>query len=453
MNSPTDPSDLAGRVSGRVYTANDAGFAQEIAAFNTVAVHTPDLVVAAQSASDVVEAVRFAAGRGYRVHVQGAGHGAHAAITSGLLISTRHLDRVSIDPATRIATIGAGARWAPVVAAAAEHGLAPIAGSSTNVGVVGYSLAGGLGPLARSHGFSSDYLVGATVVTGAGELVEASAQQNPELFWALRGGRDGLGIVTEVRVRLVELRTLYAGSLFFDEPHIEAALRAWVDWTAKADPQVTTSIAIVRFPSLEVVPAPFRGRRLLGLRFAYPGALDEGARLAAPLRAAAPIYLDALGALPAAEIARIHNDPSSPVPSWVTGMLLTHVDQALATALLAQVGAGTDAPFIALEVRHLGEATKRDVEGGSAVGGRGGAFALTLVGIPRPELFHTAVPAGARRLREAVRPWTSPETNINLVGNCPEHYTSAWPEETRARLAEVRRRYDPKAVFASKQSE
>ncbi len=108
-------------------------------------------------------------------------------------------------PSKRTAAIGAGTRWETVVAAASGYGLAPIAGSSTKVGAVGYLLGGGLGPLARSHGFSSDYLIELDVVTGEGELIEASAQHNPELFWALRGGKAGLGIVTEVRLRLVEL--------------------------------------------------------------------------------------------------------------------------------------------------------------------------------------------------------------------------------------------------------
>jgi FAD/FMN-containing dehydrogenase len=293
-------------------------------------------------------------------------------------------------------------------------------------------------------------LLGLTVVTGTGELVEASAERNPELFWALRGGKGGLGIVTEVRLRLVELRTLYAGSLFHEEGNIEAALRGWVDWTGTADPLVTTSVAIVRFPALEVVPAPLRGRRLLGLRFAYPGSIEQGERLAAPLRAAAPVYLDALGPMAASEIARIHNDPPGPTPAWVSGLLLTHVDQNLASVLLSQLGAGTDAPFIAAEIRHLGEATARDVEGGSAVGGRGAGFTFGLVGIPDPQLFQTVLPAAADRLMAQLRPWTAAETNINLAGepHTPARFASAWPPDTFARLAALRRQYDPDGVFA-----
>jgi FAD/FMN-containing dehydrogenase len=441
---------LVGKVVGTLLAAEDPGYAEEIAAFNRLIVHQPPVVVAVRSAADVVESVRVARARGLPVSVQGTGHGAHRPVTSGLLLSTRRLDRVEVDPAARTARIGAGVPWGAVIAAAAPHGLAPITGSSPGVGAVGYLLGGGLGPLARSHGFSSDYLLALTVVTGAGEPVEATATHHPELFWALRGGKTGLGIVTEARLRLVELPSLYAGSLFFEESHCEQALRTWVDWTATADAGVTTSIAIIRFPALEVVPPPLRGRTLLNLRFAYPGAIDAGEALAAPLRAAAPIYLDALGPLALADVARIHNDPTDPAPAWVHGFLLSHIDQAWASATLAQVGAGRDTPFIAVEVRHLGGATHIDVPEGSAVGGRPAGFTVGLVSRAVP-LFQTVVPAAADRLVGAMRPWLSPETNINFT---PEPRSSPplalpWSAATLARLQEARRRYDPDGILAA----
>ena len=315
--------------------------------------------------------------------------------------------------------------------------------------MAGYLLGGGLGPLARSHGFSSDYLESLTVVTGTGEVVEANASRHPDLFWALRGGKGGLGVVTGMQLRLVPLPNLYAGSLFFTEEHIEAALRAWVDWTAGADPQVTTSAAIIQFPPFDMVPEIFRGRRLLSLRFAYPGATADGVRLAAPLRAAAPVHLDALSELAATDVGRIHNDPSEPAPSWVSGMLLTRVDQELATLLLRRFGPGTSNPFVLVEVRHIGEATSREVSGGSAVGGRSAAFAVAFVAVD-PSLFPTEVPALVDRSTAELEPWLSTETNINFAGRLrsAEHFASAWPAATFARLAEVRRRYDPDGLFA-----
>jgi FAD/FMN-containing dehydrogenase len=438
---------LRTRVSGEVYEPTDARYASEVAAFNTSVLHKPHVVVAVTSANDVAEVVRIARDSRVKVSVQATGHGAIAPLDGGILISTRALQGVSVDPRSRVATIAGGSPFAPVVTAAAEHGLAPIGGSSITVGVVGYLLGGGLGPLARSHGFSSDYIRGLTVVTGTGEVVEADADRHADLFWALRGGKSGLGIVTSLRLELAELRALYGGSIYFDEPHIEQALRGWVDWTVTSDPRMTTSIAIIKFPPLDVIPAPLRGRRLLALRVAYPNDVKEGARLAEPLRALAPIHLDGAAELPATQIARVHNDPAQPTPSWVRGMLLTHVDQDFASVFLRNFGTGTDSPFIAAEVRHVEGATRQDVPEGSAVGGRGAAFTFGLVGA-NPALFEK-MPAAHARIVEEVRPWTAAETNINFMvrPSSPAQLATAWPAETFARLAEVRRRYDPDGVF------
>ncbi|RUO88758.1 FAD-binding oxidoreductase [Corallococcus sp. AB018] len=440
---------LAARVSGPVYTPNDAGYAPESAGFNVLVTHSPQYVVAVKSTKDVAEAIRFARENQLPVSVQATGHGTYAPVTSGVLLSTKALNHVSIDPATRIATIGAGARWEPVIEEAAKHGLTPIAGSSTNVGVVGYLLGGGLGPLVRSHGVSSDYVVGYTLVTSDGETVEASAEHHPDLFWALRGGKGGFGIVTEVKLQLVEMRSLYAGSLFFAEEHIEAVLRGWVKWTAEADARVSTSIAVMRFPPFDFIPPPLQGRTVLNLRFAFPGSTEEGAKLAAPLRALAPLYLDMLGELPVTQIARIHNDPDKPSPVWTHGMMLTHVDQDLATTLLRHVGAGVQTPYFLLELRHLGGASQKDVAGGSAVGGRGGNFVVGLVGM-HPPLFETVLPGATEGLRAELKPWLSPEMTINFMGKVrdAEHFDSAWPDTIRAKLKEVRGKYDPHKLFA-----
>lgn len=439
---------LANRLTGPLLRPDDADYATEIAPFNMAITHSPDLVVGAESDADVSEAVRFAREHGLGVTVQATGH-TESAITSGLLVSTRRLDRLEVDAGSGTATVGAGVRWESVVTAAAEHGLAAISGSSTGVGVVGYLLGGGIGPLTRSHGFSSDYLLEAEVVTGTGEIVRASAAENPDLLWALRGGKAGLGIATKVRIRLIELAALYAGSMMFAEEDIDVALRAWVDWTADADERVTTSVAIIRFPPLDLVPEPLRGRRLLSLRFAFAGSAAEGEQLAAPLRSAAPVYLDDLGEMPTTEVARIHNDPTDPAPGWVDGLLLDRIDQDLASAFLHRFGAGTDPPVVSAEIRHYGgPATRNDVEGGSAVGGRGADFTLGLVGVD-PTLFESVIPAAFAELEEVLGPWKSTEMNVNFMGRpaSAERYASAWPPAIRARLDEVRARYDPNGVF------
>jgi FAD/FMN-containing dehydrogenase len=433
---------LTSRVSGPVLTPDEEGFSDEVTPHNRAIVHAPDVAVGATSAQDVAEAVRWAAEQGVPFHVLATGHGSVAPVTSGVLLTTRRLTGVDVDPATGVATVGAGVRWSDVVAAADAHGLTPLAGSSVGVGVVGYLLGGGLGPFARSHGFSSDLVESVTVVTGKGEIVEASADEHPDLFWALRGGKVGLGVVTQVRVRLVELPELYAGSLFFGAEHIATVLRGWLAWTSTADPATTTSAAIVRFPPLEVVPPFLRGRTVLLLRVARPGDEATGAAVTAPLRALAPAFMDTVGVLPAARAAEIHNDPGQPGPGWVRGMLLDRAGDDVASTWLELVGPDASTPFMAAELRHVAGATADDVPGGSAVSGRGSAFVVS-VASGDPSRF-AELPTAADAVAQALAPWASSEVNPNFAGTG----TAVWAPATADRLTQVRRAYDPAGVFA-----
>jgi len=445
--SSTITESLAARVSGEVLSGDDPRLDDEVPCLNPLFVHSPDAVVLASSEEDVAATVAFAAENGLPVRVQATGHGASGPITDGILISTKALDDIVIDLASRSALIGAGARWEPIVQHAAEHGLAPVTGSSTRVGAVGYTLGGGLGPLARSHGFTSDWVREFRVVTADGDIVVANADEHPDLFWALRGGKGGLGIVTRMTLELQELPTLYAGSLVFDTPHIERALRAWVDWMPTADPRVTTSAAIVSMPPFDEVPEPLRGRTVMMLRFAYPGDSAEGERLAADVRAFAPALIDSIAELPCTSMAMIHNDPEGRLPSKEAGALLRPVDQRFVDAFLAEVGPESSSPFMMRELRHLGNATATDVPEGSAVGGRNAAVSLFAISA-MPDLF-PMVPAAAESMRSALAEWVLPEIAINFSGALtPAEFRTAWPPEVFDRLSEVRRTYDPRGVFA-----
>jgi FAD/FMN-containing dehydrogenase len=452
MSVPTAQSllSLASAVSGSVWARGDDGLADEVACFNTAVVHDPDVVVAAENAGDVALAVGYATAQGLPVHVQATGHGAFEPITRGVLVSTRRLDSVVVDPVAREARIGAGARWGSVILAAAEHGLAPITGSSPSVGAVGYTLGGGLGPLARTFGFTADYATEFTVVTADGGLVRASADEHPDLFAALRGGKGGLGIVVEMRLRLVELASFYGGGLFYDADAIEPALRAWAEWVRTVPDTVNSSVALLRIPDIEEAPPPLRGRTVLHLRYAFVGTPEDGELLLAPMRDAAPVFLDLVREMPAADVGLVHSDPDTPGPGWDRGLMLTGLDQEFVTALLEVLGPETEAPFIAAEVRHLGGATARRPAGLDSVGGREAAFTLVLIGIPVPELFAEVLPRAADAVVARIAPWRATTTNVNFAGHITsaQEFASAWPADAFERLAVTRTAYDPGRVFS-----
>ena len=438
---------LRTELAGDAFVPGDDGYQGATTGFNLSLAHTPNVVVAAHTVNDVVRAVVFARETGMRVAMHSTGHG-ETPTTGGVMIAMSKLDAVYVNPISRLAVIGAGARWHHVVDAAARYGLMPVTGSSPTVGVVGFLLGGGLGPLARSHGFSSDYVTSCNVVTSGGEVLVANREMNAELFWALRGGKSGLGVVTEVSVRLVALKKLYAGSLMFDDEHIEPALRGWMRWTHTAHPQVTTSIAIVRFPDIDAIPAPLRGKRMMSLRFAFPGEKEFGAELAAPLRALAPASVDTIGEMSAKDMGQIHNDPTDARPAWIMGMMFDHADDDFASVMLEAFGAGSDAPFVAAELRHIGQATTSDVTEGTAVAGRSASYAFGGIAV-NSQLFGSVVPTFAEQLTEKLKPWRAREGNPNFTGQSASHdaYLQLWPSDVRARLEAARAHYDPTGMF------
>jgi hypothetical protein len=390
--------------------------------------------------------VRAAADSGTPVRVLATGHGPAIKVDDGVLVTTSRLSNVTIDG--RIAHIEAGCQWAEVIAAAAEHGLAPITGASDAVGCIGYTLGGGLGPLVRTYGFSSDWARGFRVVTGSG-VVTANAEENADLFWALRGGKGGLGLVTSMDFELVEFSTLYGGSLFFGADDIAPVFTTWVEWTKTVPETVNSSVAILRLPPFEAIPEPLRGKTVLNVRYAFVGDPAEGERLFQPIRDAGTAIIERVGVMPASDIALIHNDPKDPTPAWDRGLLLNELDANFAAALLGVAGPDQQVPVVALEIRHLGGAAQRDVPEGSAVGGRGGAYSLVLIGVPDPNLFETVLPAAVEGVLAPLAPWISTEHTVNFAGGFtePGSYEASWPADTFARLTEMRATYDPDKVF------
>lgn len=442
-------AQLRGSVHGTVLLRGDEGLAAEAACFNPTIRHDPDVLVVAADESDVVEAVRFARANDLPLRIQATGHGSEAPISGGLLLITRGLDTLEIDAAARRARIGAGLRWAPIIAAAAEHGLAPVTGSSTSVGAVGYTLGGGLGPLARSHGFTADWVRGFRVVTADGELVTADDSTNAELFWALRGGKGGLGVVTEMTLELAPLATLYGGSVFFEGDAVEEAFRAWADWSAELPEEATTSVAFLRIPDVDGPPPPLRGRSLLSVRFAYPGDAAEGERLFAPMRSTAPVYLDFVAEMPTTAVASIHNDPEVGGPSWIRGHMLDSFDRELADALLPLIGPAAESPFLAVEVRQLGGATHRDTADGTAVGGRASTHTFSSIAAD-PATFAAAAPAHAEAIAAVLGDRVSAVTNVNWAADLtdPAQFERMWPADIFSRLTATRAQWDPERVFA-----
>ena len=307
---------LRHRVDGAVLVPGDEGYDEAAKGWNggSRLTHRPVTIVVAADVGDVIATVAYAAERGLGLGVQATGHGV-ALPCEGVLLVTGRMDEIEIDAEARTAWVGAGCAWAPVLAAAQEHGLAPLVGSSTSIGAVGYTLGGGLGWLARKYGPACDAVRSFEVVTPDGELVQASRGEHPELFHALRGGGGGaLGVVTEMEIELFPVTTVYGGNLVYGAAAAGEVLARWSAWVAAAPAELTSSVVFV--------DGPDRPPAVL-VRGCWCGDVDEGRRVLDEWRAIMPPDVDAWRELPFAAIASVSDHPVEPRPAVITGGWLT----------------------------------------------------------------------------------------------------------------------------------
>ena len=442
--------ELRTRVHGPVYAAGDDGLAAEVAAWNVAVQHTPAVAVGATCAADVAAAVRFAVASGLPVAVQATGHGPVRNAAGAVMITTRRMQGVVVDPVRRTARVQAGVKWAAVLAAAAEHGLTGLCGSSSDVGVVGYTLGGGMGSLGRRFGFAADHVHAVEMVTADGVLRRVDATSDPELFWAIRGGKGSFGVVTALEIGLVPVRSVLGGGIFFAAEDAAAVLHAFRQWVPTLPEEVGTSVAVLRLPPMEELPPPLRGQTVVHLRYAYSGDdLAEGERLLEPMKAAGRIVLGAVVPLLPTEMDAIHMDPVDPMPAWEKGMLLADLAEETVDAFLAAAGPDVPVPLVMAEIRHLGGALARPAAVPNAVAGRSGAFSVFVIGPMVPELAGV-LPNIGRGVLGALAPWAAPGCMLNFLGDVsgPDEVLAAYDPADAERLLAVKRAVDPDDVFS-----
>jgi FAD/FMN-containing dehydrogenase len=443
-----DLEALQAVIAGQVSVPGEASYDQARQAWNLAVDERPDVVVVAESASDVVQAVRYARAHGMRIAPQGTGHGAAPLepLDGAMLLRTTPMRQVDIDPAARTARAEAGAVWEDVTVPAAEHGLAGLAGSSANVGVTGYTLGGGLGWLARRYGLAANSVTAAELVTPSGDLVRADAGHEPDLFWAVRGG-GGVGVVTALEMRLYPVRELYAGDLFFPIQRAAEVLHAWREWTATAPDDVTSMVHILRVPPLPEVPEGMRGRAFAIVEAAYLGDAGDGAGQIQPLRRLGP-ELDTFAMIPASALGQLNMDPSQPMPGAGDGAFLSDFPAAAIDALVAVVGPDAETPPDSVEVRHLGGALAGPVPDGGAQPSIEASYLLQAVGaIPAPDLAGP-VRAHVKAVNDSLAPWHASYDFYNFE-ETPATAAAVLPPASYRRLQKIKAAHDPDQLIIS----
>jgi FAD/FMN-containing dehydrogenase len=422
------------------------GYAANRDAFNVLLSQQPAAIVTPESSADVVDAVEYAKAEGLRIGGQRTGHSAEPLgdLSDTLLVRTAALNTVSIDPERRVARVGAGALWGDLVPQASEFGLAACHGSSPTVGVVGYSLGGGVGWYGRKHGLQCNHVTAVELVDAEGTERRVDAAGDPELFWALRGAGGDFGIVTALEFELLPIPEVFAGALFFPLERAAEAMHAWLEFTATAPEEVTSLARVVNFPPLPAMPDPLRGKSFVIVEAVALLPADEAIAVLAPLRGMGPV-MDTFEPQPPAGISGLHMDPPEPVPYAGAGMLLGEMPGAAIDAFVGAAGPESGSKLFSVEIRHDGGAMARSGEDHGAMDSVPGSFLLFGVGIvPEPGAL-APTKAWLEAVRGAMAPWDAGRY-LNFSDE-DEDIAVAFPPATVERLRAAKRTYDPENLF------
>ncbi len=443
-----DAEVLETKVAGSVLLPGNPGYDDERAVFNLNHELAPAVIVVAHNASDVQAAVSFGAAQHRPVLVKTTGHQMVGSASGAVLITTHRMNDVTIDAVGRTARVGAGAMWAEVVRQSAKAGLAPLNGSNPTVGVIGYTLGGGLSPtLGRAYGYAADHVRSLDVVTADGELRHVDADSNPDLFWALRGGKGNFGVVTALEFDLFPVSRLYGGGIYFAGEQMADVLRAWSEWLPDTPETMSSSFAALRLPSTASVPEPLRGVFTVCLRIAYTGSVEDGERMIAPLRTVAPAIMDTVADMPYTDVATIHSEPDEPLPYYERSIMLREFPAAAQDRLVELVGADSDTTMWIAELRALGGAWDREPAVPNAVATRGLPYVLLGVevgALAEEQRLKQSVAA----LLDGMAPWQGDRRLVNNLA--PDEAADAaaiYGPKRYERLAAIKKVYDPTNMF------
>ncbi|WP_326959180.1 FAD-dependent oxidoreductase [Amycolatopsis sp. NBC_01286] len=435
---------------------HEPGFAEATQVFNLAAVPEPAAALTAHTIDDIRAALRYAEATGAPVRILATGHtaGAQRPMAGAVLVKTALRGEVEIDAAARVARVPAGTRWGAVVEAAAPHGLTAPHGSSPTVGVVGYSLGGGMSAYGRRFGLAANSVRAIELVTADGELRRVDAGTDAELFRALRGGGGGFGVVTAIEIALFPASSVHTGAAFWPAKHAAELLAAWRAWTLTAPDEVTTSLRVLNLPPLPDVPPVLAGGPVLCLDGAVLSTDDDHeatarrhtAELLDPLRAIAEPVMDTWHRAEPAAVLAAHMDPTDPVPVVGEHMLLGELDDGGEAAFLRVLGEGSGSPLVAAGLRQLGGAYSRPDPAGGVLNHLDARFSYAGSGVPMGPVTVEALRKHAAVVRAALSKWDTGRTVPSFVEHVEQPQGHLSPEQI-AEVDAVRERVDPAGRF------
>jgi FAD/FMN-containing dehydrogenase len=451
----TTTSQISG-FSGIEINPGDAEYDEARAVFNGMIDRRPEVILRCTSADDVVAVVNHARDTGLPLSVYGGGHSVTGAavVDGGVVCDMRGMKGVAVDADAQVARAEAGMNWGEFDAATQEHGLAVTGGRVPDTGIAGLALGSGSGWLERKLGFTCDNLVKAELVTADGRKVVASADDNPELFWGLRGGGGNFGIVTAFHLRLHPIGPLLLGGLLAWPGFMGGDVaRMYRDLVADAPDDFGSALAFITAPPEEFVPEPARGQPAVGMVVCWAGDLDDGERFLAPVRAFGPPAVDLLGPMPYVAVQQLiaAGNPRGLRNYWSADFLAELPDEAIDT--LVARGTQPISPFSQVLLIPGGGAISRVADDADAFGERHAPFNTHFLGMWEDSADDAANISYIKELSAAMKPWTTGTAYLNFLGDEGEgRVRSAFGPEKFARLQALKKQWDPDNLFCHNQN-
>jgi FAD/FMN-containing dehydrogenase len=433
--------------AGDVLSAGDSGYDEARAIFNSMIDKRPGVIAQCASVDDVTRAVGFGRDSGLEIAVRCGGHGvAGKALTDGgLVIDLRRINAVSVDPERRTATVAGGATMSHLDRACQPHALATTGGRISTTGVGGFTLGGGSGWFERKFGLACDNLLAVELVTADGSIIRASEDENPELFWALHGGGGNFGVATSFTFRLHSLPSVTAALLLWNADEGPRVLRAYRDFVDSAPDEVGGGLLYLTGPPLEFVPEHLVGTLTCAVLVVYAGGEQEGRRVAAPMLALGHEG-EMIAEMPYADLQCMLDDPPGFRNYWSVEHLVSLPDEAI-DAFCAR-GREMIVPSPSQHVLFpLGGAVDRG-RADYPIPWRKSPWVVHPFGVWEHPSDDERGKQWTRDVRAAVRPWASGDVYLNFIGDeGAERIVAGYGRENYARLAQVKRKYDPDNVF------
>jgi FAD/FMN-containing dehydrogenase len=436
------------RIGRLVVGPSDSNWDEARSPWNLAKDQQPAFVAFPESADDVVAIVDHARANGLRVAPQGTGHNASPLgdLTDTILLSTSRMKGVEIDVEARRARVAAGTLWLEVTEPASEHGLAPLAGSSPDVGVIGYSLGGGVSWLARKHGLSANSVLAIEIATADGRLRRVDHDNDPDLFWALRGGGGSFGVVTAMEIALYDVPELYAGAMWWPWERAAEVMHAWREWTLTVPHEVTSSARIMQIPPIPDVPEFLRGRNFVTIDAAVLGDRAFGAEAVQALRDLEP-EIDTFDMVPPVALSRLHNDPEEPMPVMTEHRLLADLPAEAVDAFLAVAGPESGSTLMMAEIRHLGGALREVRPGHGALATLDAAYLFFGGGLAATPEMVAGLQAALPVYKDAMAEWDAGRGYLNFEESAGSH--TFYDEVTHRHLRRIKTQVDPGDIFMS----